>query len=59
LGDIWVSDNNVSIKGHLLKELFNVFNNQNKRYFVPEVHSGDEDLISIIEGLTKVGFKFV
>jgi len=52
-------DNDASIKARFLKELFNVFEDNNTRYFVPEVNSSDEDLKSIIQDLKKTGFIFV
>ncbi len=52
-------DNHKSIKEHFLKELFDLLDDGKKRYFVPEVNSGDDDLHAIVSDLIKTGFRFV
>ncbi len=48
-----------SLKKIFLKELYDLLDDGIPRYFVPEVNSPNEDLISIIEDLKGEGFKFV
>lgn len=50
---------NQEIKNSFLENLLDVFNDQIKRYFVPEVNSNDTDLDSIVNDLLSVGFEFV
>lgn len=50
--------NDMNVKETFLKKIYETFNDNICRYFVPEVNSGSEDLISIVEDLKRVGFKF-
>jgi len=47
------------LKEIFLKELYDLLDDGIPRYFVPEVNSPSEDLISIVEDLKRCGFKFV
>ena len=40
-------------------ELYNILNDGNTRYFVPEVNSKTVDLESIVSDFIDTGFKFV
>ncbi|MDH7482971.1 MAG: hypothetical protein QHH26_13515 [Armatimonadota bacterium] len=51
-------DNNADIKKQFMTQLKELFNDNIKRYFVPEVNSSDIDLESIIEDFKNTGFKF-
>jgi len=42
-----------------MSQLRELFNDDIKRYFVPEVNSNDIDLESIIEDFRNIGFKFI
>jgi len=46
-------------KEMFLKEMHNTFDDEIKRYFVPEVNSGSEDLKSIVNDLRDIGFIFI
>jgi hypothetical protein len=48
-----------NLKDIFLGELYNLLDDGNPRYFVPEVNSSDLDLRDIIEDLKEKGFKFV
>lgn len=50
---------NTLIKEAFLQKIQEVFADDIPRFFVPEVNSGNEDLISIVEDLVRVGFKFI
>jgi hypothetical protein len=50
---------NESKKEFFLAELYCLFNDQQERYFVPEVNSNDEDLRSIVTDLRSAGFQFL
>ena len=52
-------DNNVQIKNQFMAQLKELFNDDIKRYFVPEVNSNDIDLESIIDDFRNIGFKFI
>ena len=52
-------DNNVQTKNHFMSQLRELFNDDIKRYFVPEVNSNDIDLESIIDDFRNIGFKFI
>ena len=52
-------DGNVEMKSCLLQNLFNLFDDNIPRYFVPEVNSNDEDLHSIIQDLLNYHFSFL
>jgi len=47
------------IKFTFLSKMIDVFDDGIVRYFVPEVNSGSEDLLSIVSDLKIVGFKFL
>ena len=49
----------MDLKKTFLEYMFDTFNDDIYRYFVPEVNSGSEDLISIVNDLRKVGFRFI
>ena len=49
----------MDFKKTFLENMFDTFNDGIDRYFVPEVNSGSEDLISIVNDLRKVGFRFI
>lgn len=49
----------MDFKKTFLEFIFDTFNDGIDRYFVPEVNSGSEDLISIVNDLREVGFKFI
>lgn len=49
----------MDFKKTFLEFIFDTFNDGIDRYFVPEVNSGSEDLISIVNDLSEVGFKFI
>lgn len=55
LNSYFLDDN---LKNLFLRELFVLFNDNQKRYFVAEVNSSDDDLKSIISDLTLTGFCF-
>jgi hypothetical protein len=57
LNSYFLHDTNT--KEIFLKSMYDTFNDDICRYFVPEVNSGSEDLISIVEDLRRSGFKFV
>ena len=46
------------LKERFLKSIYETFNDDKDRYFVPEVNSGEEDLQSIVADLIKSGFSF-
>ena len=46
------------LKEKFLKSIYDTFNDDKDRYFVPEVNSGEEDLQSIVADLIKAGFIF-
>jgi len=46
-------------KKTFLEYMFDTFNDGIDRYFVPEVNSGREDLVSIVNDLRNEGFKFI
>lgn len=50
--------NDMDFKNTFLKNMYNTFNDGIDRYFVPEVNSGSEDLVSIVNDLKEVGFVF-
>lgn len=52
-------DNNQVLKNKFLLSLYHTFDDDNKRYFVPEVNSGEEDLFSIVSDLESAGFKMM
>ncbi|QGT99479.1 hypothetical protein SYNTR_0886 [Candidatus Syntrophocurvum alkaliphilum] len=45
-------------KKSFLNSMFDTFDDVH-RYFVPEVNSGSEDLISIVDDLKEAGFRLV
>jgi hypothetical protein len=47
------------VKKMFLNEMHNTFNDDIKRYFVPEVNSSSEDLKSIVNDLKNAGFVFI
>lgn len=47
------------LKDRFLKELYEVFNHEIDRYFVPVVNSGNEDLKSIVMDFIDAGFEFI
>lgn len=49
----------IDSKEIFIKCMFDAFNDGVYRYFVPEVNSGSEDLISIVSDLKSAGFKFL
>ena len=49
----------MDFKKTFLENMFDTFNDGIDRYFVPEVNSGSEDLVSIVNDLRKVGFRFI
>lgn len=51
-------DNDESKKWFFLSQLYDLFNDEEPRYFVPEVNSNDEDLESIVTDLITAGFQF-
>jgi hypothetical protein len=55
--DTFFSNNN-ELKHKFLSSVFSTFNDGIARYFVPEVHSGKEDLHSIVTDMEKEGFDF-
>ncbi len=57
LNDYFMED--MSYKSRFLTSMLDVFDDDVCRYFVPEVNSGREDLVSIVNDLKEVGFKFV
>lgn len=48
----------LDFKNTFLEYMFDTFNDDIDRYFVPEVNSGIEDLKSIVNDLKETGFKF-
>jgi hypothetical protein len=48
----------IKFKERFLERMLDTFNDEVYRYFVPEVNSGSEDLISIVEDLKRTGFEF-
>jgi len=50
---------NTEIKKIFLKKLYEIFDDDKKRYFVPEVNSSNSDLWSIVNDLINVGFRFI
>ncbi|MBY9006132.1 MAG: hypothetical protein KGD63_05195 [Candidatus Lokiarchaeota archaeon] len=50
---------NKDLKTIFLKEIYNLFNDGKTRYFVPEVNSNNNDLISIVNDFKNIGFKFL
>ena len=50
---------NKELKNVFCKEIFKLLNDKKRRYFVPEVNSTEEDLITILKDLKEVGFKFI
>lgn len=59
VGDLNTYCENPIIKEDLLKALYELFNDDYPRYFVPEVNSNDAHLHSIVEDLLKSGFNFI
>lgn len=51
--------NNNDLKHQFLTSILNTFNDDIERYFVPEVNSGEEDLISIVNDMEQEGFIFI
>jgi hypothetical protein len=51
--------NEVTLKHIFLSSVFSIFNDGIPRYFVPEVHSGENDLHSIVTDMEKEGFIFI
>jgi hypothetical protein len=49
---------NDELKHMFLSSIFSTFNDGMARYFVPEVHSGEDDLHSIVTDMVDVGFSF-
>ena len=52
-------NNNQNLKEVFLSKIYDIFNDGQTRYFVPEVNSGKDDLTSIVNDFLKAGFKFV
>lgn len=50
--------NNNELKKIFLMSVLNTFNDDNERYFVPEVNSGEDDLLSIVTDMEQAGFIF-
>lgn len=50
--------NNLNKKSVFLRSIRELFDDNITRYFVPEVNSGNEDLVSIISDLEAAGFNF-
>ena len=51
--------NNNKLKNEFLKSVFDTFNDDNPRYFVPEIYFGSQkDLRSIVDDMIKEGFNF-
>lgn len=51
-------DYDMDFKEAFLLNMLDTFDDGMDRYFVPEVNSGTEDLLSIVNDLRRVGFKF-
>jgi hypothetical protein len=51
--------NKKELKHKFLSSVFSTFNDDMARYFVPEVHSGEDDLHSIVADMVDVGFSFI
>ena len=49
---------NNDLKKQFLKSIIDTFSDDKKRYFVPEVNSGESDLQSIVANMIDNGFKF-
>jgi hypothetical protein len=52
-------ENNFDLKFAFLDSLYNLLDDNIKRFFVPEVNSDDSDLLSIIDDLKMSGFNFL
>lgn len=52
-------EHNSKLKEEFLKKLFETFDDEIERYFVPVVDSGNDDLRSIVNDLVEVGFEFI
>ena len=50
--------NDMDFKEAFLKKMYSTFSDGTERYFVPEVNSSSEDLISIVNDLIRIGFEF-
>jgi len=50
--------NNNDLKKEFLESILNTFDDEIERYFVPEVNSGEEDLLSIVADMENAGFIF-
>lgn len=57
-GDLNTTFRNKALKQYFLKKLYTLFDDSKPRYFVPEVNTRTEDLISILNDLKDIGFKF-
>lgn len=58
-GDLNTYFESEKMKNIFLNELVKLFNDDIARYFVPEVNSGSDDVISIVNDLIRAGFIFV
>jgi hypothetical protein len=56
--DTFFSNNNC-LKHDFLSSVFSTFNDSIVRYFVPEIHSGESDLHSIVADMEQAGFIFI
>ncbi len=52
-------ENNSALKNHFLAGAYRLLADNRPRYFVPEVNSSYQDLISIVQDFQKAGFEFV
>ena len=59
VGNLDTYFNNEKIKRFFLKELYDLFDDNKPRYFVPEVNSGNNDVASIVNDFIEAGFEFV
>jgi len=59
MGNLDTYFGNKELKNIFLEEIFKLLNDGEKRFFVPEINSTDDDLKLIIKDLKKVGFIFV
>ena len=50
---------NQNMKNIFLLQMYELFNDGNSRYFVPEVNSGNEDVKSIVNDFINTGFEFI
>ena len=53
------SRGDTALKKHLLPGARDLLADGRPRFFIPEVNSNDEDLISIVRDFQKAGFEFI